>query len=52
MKWTVWADVIKTIAAGVTAVIATFKFLQEFLNKPAPPISDTDEQDQEEPKDN
>jgi len=42
MHWTILADVVRALAAGVTAIIATFKFIQEFRQKRAPQPDDPD----------
>lgn len=33
MYWTILADIVRTLAAGVTAIIAAFKFIQELRQK-------------------
>ena len=36
MYWTILADIVRTLAAGVTAIIAAFKFIQELRQKRGP----------------
>jgi hypothetical protein len=33
MPWTILADIVRALAAGVTAIIATFKFIQELRQR-------------------
>jgi hypothetical protein len=41
MNWPIFAEIVRALAAGVTAVIATFKFIRE-LRKPPKPKDDYD----------
>ena len=40
MHWTTLTDVVRALAAGVTAIIVTFKFIQELRQKQAPQPDD------------
>jgi hypothetical protein len=43
MQWTILADVVKALAAGLTAVIATLKFIRELRRKGEPSAPDEPE---------
>jgi hypothetical protein len=36
MHWTILAEIVRALAAGVTAIIAAFKFIQELRQKHPP----------------
>ena len=42
MHWTILADIVRALAAGVTAIIAAFKFIQELRQRRLPPPEDID----------
>jgi hypothetical protein len=42
MHWTILADIVRALAAGVTAIIAALKFIQELRQKRLPPPEDID----------
>ena len=42
MHWTILAEVVRAVAAGVTAIIAAFKFIQELRQKRTPQWDDLD----------